>query len=754
MARINLGLLSAAGKYRLKPLAAACLASCGTLAGAVTADELHRSPVIETITIIADATESTGSAYVISEEELTKFEHTNVHKVLQAVPGVYVRDEDGGGFYPRIGIRASSSGRSDRISIMEDGIPAAMAPYGNTSAYFFPNIARMSTVEVLKGPEVLLYGPQTTSGAINLVSTPIPEEHSGFLNAEIGEFNSRKVHAWYGGTQGQWGYLLETFQRETDGHHDIDRTSRDAGIDTEEYVGKLRWRSADDARFQQQVEVKYQYTQEYANVSYLGLTDADFKADPDRRYGLSELERMDRGRKGFNIRHQIAFTPETRLTTTYYDYETHRFYNRLNQINGLNIAADGITWHVNNGLGANGLTAEQLQGILDGTVDTTHPNGVRYGSNHQAFDVRGLQLELSHDFSTGDVQHELTVAVRRHEDTTRNAVKRRGNVVYQQVNGSLAYESTAVASPQRGSAEATAIWIADRVTYGNWTVLPIVRFEDIDTKANLASDATPAQVASRNTNSLDKTTVGLGVNYSVNENWTILAGVHEGFAPPGNGAVRGSKGEESLNYEAGVRYRADGLGVDAIVFYSDYSNALRNCLVGNPCASGAVDGTEQAGEKEVYGLELGLYADLYQADSFRVPVRLAYTYTDGEYTKASDVPGGVQKGDVLDYTPKHIASLQLGIESDYGWKTYLAANYLDDSCSTTTCDRSGVDDRFLKTQSLFTVDWSASYRLSEMAELYVKMENVFDERRITHRGADGARGNIGRNGALGVRLNF
>lgn len=738
-------------RARLKPLVTACLVGNGLLASHLAlAAESDKVIALESSTIIADATAATGSAHVVTEKELQKFEYTNVHKVLQAVPGVYVRDEDGSGFFPRIGIRASSSGRSDRISIMEDGVPAAMAPYGNTSAYFFPNIGRMRSVEILKGPEVLLYGPQTTSGAINLLSTAIPDQSSGFVNAEVGEFSSRRLHAHYGGTHGQWGYLLETYQRDTDGFHDIDRSSRDAGIDSEEYLGKLRWRSADDARFRQQVDIKYQYAREYANVSYLGLTDADFRRDPNRRYGLSELERMDRGRKGYSVQHQFAFSDDTRLTSTWYDYETHRFYDRLNQINGIGIGAAGITSMINN----NAADAALLQGILDGTADTTHPNGVRYGSNHQAYDSRGLQLELEHYFRTGSVDHELILAARRHEDITHNAAKGRGNVIYQQVNGSLVHVSTATASPQRGSADASAFWIADRVSIGNWTLLPIARHEEIDSKANLASDATAAQRAARNTNSISHTTLGLGVNYRVNNNWTLLAGVHEGFAPPGNSVPKGSKGEESLNYELGARYRAGALGVDAIAFYSDYSNALRNCMVANPCASGAVDGSEQAGEKEVYGLELGIFAELYRTGNLSFPMRLAYTYTDGEHTRASDVPTGVQKGDVLDYTPRHIAQLQLGVESDRGWKSYLTASYIDGSCTNTSCDRDGVDDSFLRTDSLLTLDLAASYALSNQAELYARIENILDEQEITHRGSDGARGNMGRNGSVGLRLSF
>ncbi|MFA5630417.1 MAG: TonB-dependent receptor [Porticoccaceae bacterium] len=756
---------------RRKSLFLAIAASLGAASAAVAQDAPpaerggadERTMIFSPVRVIGnleDPQATTGSAYTLTERELEKFEYTNVTNILRNVPGVYVREEDGLGTYPRIGIRASSAGRSDRVTILEDGIPAAMSIYANTSAYFFPPVGRIQGIEVLKGPEILLHGPHTTAGVVNLLSTEIPEEAGGMLNVELSEFNTRKIHAYYGATYGQFGFLLETYQANSDGFHNIDRSSHTAGNDINDYVGKVRWTSDPGAAYKQQLDLKIQYNEETADVSYLGLTEADFNSNSNRRYGLSELERMDRGRKAVSLRHQFHFDDSTKLTSTAYWGDTYRYYNRLNQINGISLG--GITDIINNNLA--GTTphnsAALLNGILQGTADTTHANGVRYGHNHQNFEARGVQFELNKQFSTGAIEHDLVVGVRRHEDITGNAVKGISNSIYNQVNGSLVYISTAAATPSEGEAKATSVWIADYITVGSWTLMPIIRYEDIETRGNVASGVSHTAA---NSNSLDQTTLGFGANYALDGNWTLLAGVHEGFAPPGNGVGRGTEGEESLNFEAGVRYRStDGsFGVDAIAFYSDYDTTVRQCLFANPCVNpvpgGApiVDGsTQQTGAKEVAGLELGIFADLYDNGSIKVPLRLSYTYTDGEYNGASDLPTGVQSGDVLEYMPENIAALQIGVESVHNWRAYAAFNYTDGSYTTNTAGRSGVDNTYLTTEDLFTVDLNMTFSLSEDTEVYAKVDNLFDEQSITHRGADGARGNAPRWAGVGFRIRY
>ena len=129
-----------------------------------------------------------GSAHYISSKELNKFNYTDINRVLREVPGVSIYEEDGFGLRPNISLRGTSPERSAKISIMEDGVLIAPAPYSAPAAYYFPSIARMQAIEILKGSSQIQYGPFTTGGAINLVSTAIPDEFSGNLRTSMGRF--------------------------------------------------------------------------------------------------------------------------------------------------------------------------------------------------------------------------------------------------------------------------------------------------------------------------------------------------------------------------------------------------------------------------------------------------------------------------------------------------------------------------------------------------------------------------------------
>ena len=168
--------------------------------------------IIKSNTILGNkfvARNRTGAAYYLSTDELADFNYTDINRALNKISGVNFYEEDGFGLRPNISIRGTSPERSSKIAIMEDGILISPAPYSASSAYYFPSVARMQAVEVLKGSSQIQYGPYTTGGAINFVSTEIPKSFQGKISSSYGSFNTGQTYSTIGSSNGNFGYMIE-----------------------------------------------------------------------------------------------------------------------------------------------------------------------------------------------------------------------------------------------------------------------------------------------------------------------------------------------------------------------------------------------------------------------------------------------------------------------------------------------------------------------------------------------------------------
>jgi len=367
---------------------AAALAAALTLPhGGVHAQELEEVTIVGSREAVRELP-GTGS---LVDNEQVRIEFANdINQLLKTVPGLYIREEDGYGLRPNIGIRGATSERASKVTLMEDGVMIAPAPYSNPAAYYFPTALRMHSIEVIKGAPLLRYGPQTTGGVINMVTTPIPEEFGGNVNLRYGQNNEADLLANVGGRSGDFGFLLETAQRRSDGFKDIDGGGRDSGYEIQDYLAKLGWEGE-----RQSLLLKAQYSEEVSDETYLGLTDADFAADENRRYGLSAIDEMDNEHTGLSATYRLALTEGVNLTAIAYRNEFERNWFKLSGGGSLVNAA-------NNG-------DATAQGILDGTVDAT---GLGYKNNAREYVSEGIDLNLDIAFGT----HQLAVGGRLHED--------------------------------------------------------------------------------------------------------------------------------------------------------------------------------------------------------------------------------------------------------------------------------------------------------------------------------------------------
>lgn len=604
----------------------------------------------------------TGSAYYISPEEIRKLGYTDINRMLKAVPGVNMYEEDGFGLRPNISLRGTKAERSERISIMEDGVLAAPAPYSAPAAYYFPNVARMEAIEVLKGSSQVQYGPFTTGGAINLVSTPIPNNFSGKANISYGSKNTFKSHAAIGSNWKHFGYMVEYLRYQSDGFKRYEDYAAE-GFKRNDIIAKMVVKTDKVRGVNHALELKFGYAGENSDETYVGLSADDFKKTPFLRYAGSQMDKLKTDHQQWVATYLLTFSNKLKVTTNAYCNYFHRNWYKLNDVRA-------------------GTTSKEKLSVADVLIDPE--TNIRYfdiltgktdregeallvRANNRTYRSRGIQTRAEYRFNVKEFFFDLEFGLRYHADEEDRfqwddsySMKNKKMVLFMEgIHGTNANRVT--------SANALASYLLAKLRYNVWTITAGLRYEDIDllkkdyTKEDLARSG---KVRIETPNHARVLIPGIGVHYQLLPAASVFFGVHKGFAPPS--AELYQKPESSVNMELGTRVSIGKFKAELIGFYNNYSNMLGSDLA----ASGGSGTLEQfnVGEARVKGAEfLVQYQPLPHTCSLRLPLQLSYTYTDTEMRNSfeSHSWGNVVRGDEIPYIFKHALNMQLGIE--YKW---------------------------------------------------------------------------------------
>ena len=601
----------------------------------------------------------TGSAYYISPEEIRRLGYTDINRMLKAVPGVNMYEEDGFGLRPNISLRGTKAERSERISIMEDGVLAAPAPYSAPAAYYFPNVARMEAIEVLKGSSQVQYGPFTTGGAINLVSTPIPNSFSGKANISYGSKNTFKSHTSVGSSWKHFGYMVEYLRYQSDGFKKYEDHAA-KGFKRNDIIAKIRVKTDHVKGVNHALELKFGYADENSDETYVGLSADDFKKTPFLRYAGSQMDKLKTDHRQWVATYLLTFSNKLKITTNaYYNY-FHRNWYKLNDVRA-------------------GITSKEKRSIADVLVDPE--TNIRYfdiltgktdreeeallvRANNRTYRSRGIQTRAEYRFNLNEFFFDLEFGLRYHADEEDRfqwddsySMKNKKMVLFiEGIHGTNANRVT--------SANALAGYLLAKLRYDAWTVTAGLRYEDVDllkkdyTKEDLARSG---KVRIETPNHARVLIPGVGLHYQLMPAASVFFGIHKGFAPPS--AELYQKPESSVNMELGTRVAIGNFRAELIGFYNNYSNMLGSDLA----ASGGAGTLEQfnVGEARVKGAEfLVQYQPLPKNCNVRLPLQVSYTYTDTEIRNSfeSHSWGNVVRGDEIPYIFKHALNMQLGIE--------------------------------------------------------------------------------------------
>ena len=712
-----------------------------------------------TVTGIApDAFLLPGSATVLSADDFRQRGYLNLTQVAAQAPGVFIRDEDGFGNFPNLSIRGVDGTRSTKVTVMEDGILMAPSPYSSPNAYFFPKVARMSAVEFLKGSSQVLYGPHTTGGAVNFLSTPVPTGGAPTLFSRLtyGTFGTFFNQTWVGATEttasGRFGYLVEYHRQYTDGFRVVDGVGRRSGYELTEPMLKLSWEPSGGLR--QKFEFKLGGTEFGADESYAGVTESDLLADPDRRYASSQFDRHEARQRRTHLKWTAEPDASLRLESALYYNRFDRVWDRL----------DGLTTTTGAALRSN--VAEALMdpaslAVLRGDPVAGNDGSFFTNAAARAHEAYGWQASLTKRLAAGDVRHEVTAGLRVHRDTAGGTNRRTTYGVDDGVIGGGISGATTGAGLQETLA--TAFFIEDAMKFGALTLRPGVRYESLD-MANTTSGGAYQPVDT------ELFSGGLGFTYEVSASDALFGGVYRGTAAANpSGYFAGTRTESSLGKELGFRRRGAASSWELVAFHTDFNDLIAP-LVG--IDAGGLLPSRNGGGAVSYGLEALVRHDHGKARgwTFGLPVYVSATWTRARFDgiagdrlgNGAGVFAGGRDGNEMPYVPEWKLAAGVGFETA-DWNGSVDLSYASATWGTgynadvRLADGGGVGDPSAmdgRIPGLLTADLNLGYRITKAFKLVGGIQNVFDRREIIGRAPLGPRTNAPRTAFFGGELRF
>ena len=714
--------------------------------GSPKANKLHG------VTIVGDSESEksmAGSSHVVGREALQTHHQTDLQRVIWEVPGLYYQDEDGYGLRPNIGMRGVGVLRSQKITIMEDGVLVSPAPYSAPAMHSLPIAGRMEAVEIRKGSSAIEYGPFTVGGAINLKSTSIPEGPvKTHANVAVGERYGRRIHMNVGGSTAHTGWLLETYQMGEDGYRKVDGGGKN-DLSVQDTVAKLRLNTDKSGDRYQEVTMKLLVSGERSSESYLGLTESDFKTNAYRLYAGAQKDTMHLARQATSLRHVIEVTPNVDVTTTVYNQTLKRNWYKLEGVKSGNSDVNLESILADTGKYA------AAYGVLAGA--TSEANALQVRANNRRFVSQGVESVLNMSFGA-QFQHDLRIGLRLHKDREDRLQQ---DDRYQMFQGAMSLTTAATPGAGKGnnrigSAQAFSAYVHDVIGIGDLSLSIGARHELIDLKQEDYGATDPDRAAAPTNKSLkvSQTLPGLGLAYQLSPSLTTFMGTHRGFAPPTPGSEKETKAETSWNTEAGLRFAKNNLTSSLTGFYNIYENILgADTIASGGQGTGAL---YNGGKARILGAEAAVRSDLGALAHLpvRLPAFVNYTYTDARFessfkTSFEEWSPAVNKGDYLPFIPHNTMGFGLGV-AKAGYPDLNVVGHFQSRTRVKSGSAKLTDVEALPERTIF--DLSTGYDYAPGQRFYVDIRNVANRTYIAARRPAGMRPGMPRTLWAGISL--
>jgi Fe(3+) dicitrate transport protein len=620
-------------------------------------DEFYIDEVLVTGSQVGALRYLPGSVSFVQAKKIKASSPVSANELLRAVPGVHILDEEGAGLRINIGIRGLDPDKSRNVLVLEDGMPVALAPYGEPEMYYSPNIERMNGIEILKGNGSILFGPQTIGGVVNYITADPSADPSGFISFKTGTMGYNNAYARFSNTVNNIGFDVNYNRKQAENFgptkfllHDIN--------------SKLLLDFSPKSR----LTLKMSIYDENSNSTYVGLTQAIYNEGGNDYLQIAPDDNLHIRRYALSALHRYEFNSKLSLRTSMFGYTTTRNWKRQD-----------FTYNPN----ASGLT-----GIVHGNENL--PDGAIYmrnstGQRNRQFEVAGIEPRLSYNYFLLGMNSKIDAGTRflfekayeqRVNGTKANAVS--GNLHTDEIRTGYTF-STFIQNK-------TLLTQALTATVG-------LRTESIRYEREIFRTSGKDTLIGNTTNDF-AIIPGAGLNYKLNENMGLFTGIHRGYAPPrtkdaisNSGADLELEAEKSWNYELGIRSDIGSAHVEVSAFYMNFENQV---IPVSESSGGHGAGLINGGKTSHSGAEMYLYVPLNTRYSSKWDnsLNLSATYVNSIFssdryilhktpTDSALEPEYINvKGNKTPYAPefKANASLQIEYSGKIGMK--VTGNYI------------------------------------------------------------------------------
>ncbi|WP_326537148.1 TonB-dependent receptor family protein [Pseudorhodoferax sp.] len=461
-----------------------------------------------------------GARTVVDREEIADTGATSIGDVLRRIPGVQSSDNSGtagSAISLNVGVRGLTGRYSPRSTILLDGVPLAVAPYGQPQISFAAvSLANIESVDVVRGGGAVRYGPQNVGGIINFTTRAIPTKPG-----LTGDATVRLNHYGEGGNLAQYSTFLGT--------------QLDSGLGLALLYSGISgrgWREGSDERVND-LALKWRYeltpsSEVYGKFSYYdvrsdtpgGLTVAQFKANPFQNTRPSDYWTGER--KSFDVGYVNTLSDDQ-------EFEIRAYYNDSTRASALINAA-----------------------------------GTQLAMQPRDYEVLGIEPRYTHRLRLASTTHDVTVGYRY--------LRERGNDrVY---NVAVATGLAGATTRNNNATDAHALYIDDRIALGAWRITPGLRFEHIESERDTPATGQAFDITN------NKGLPSLNVAYLLTPAVTLFANYSTSYGPVQNlqlnsqSASNPLKPEVAKTMEAGARWTQGASSAELTVFKMKFDNQI------------------------------------------------------------------------------------------------------------------------------------------------------------------------------------